>query len=406
MHVLLVAPTLGANTIHVLHHLIALEGVRAGVITPTRADAIPRAIRERLIGHFQVGNTLDAGELLRAARAFQADHGRIDRLLGFVEHVQIPLGIVRDALGIPGVGERVARNFRDKQRMKEVLAAAGLPVARQRRVESAADAIAFAREVGGMVLKPLEGVGGVATVRVRSMDELHGVLGRLAPSPQRPFLAEEFVVGTERSFETVVVDGEPLWWSSTRYADRPLEVLEAPWKQWCVILPREEDEAVPARFLATNVAALRALGLQTGLAHMEWFQRPDGSPVIGEVGARPPGAGFMDMIGRVHGVDFWGRWVRLMVTGQFEPMPPRRFAGGFAFFRGQGQGERITSVTGLDEAQARVGELVVDRKLPLVGAKASSSYEGDGWAMVLHPSTAVVQEALRVLVSSVRVHLG
>ena len=32
------------------------------------------------------------------------------------------------------------------------------------------------------------------------------------------------------------------------------------------------------------------LGLQTGMTHMEWFGRPDGSIAIGEIGARPPGA--------------------------------------------------------------------------------------------------------------------
>ena len=39
-----------------------------------------------------------------------------------------------------------------------------------------------------------------------------------------------------------------------------------------------------------NARALAALGMGTGLSHMEWFLRKDGSPVVSEVGARPPGA--------------------------------------------------------------------------------------------------------------------
>ena len=35
--------------------------------------------------------------------------------------------------------------------------------------------------------------------------------------------------------------------------------------------------------------ALGALGMGTGLTHMEWFLRADGSAIVSEVGARPPG---------------------------------------------------------------------------------------------------------------------
>ena len=36
--------------------------------------------------------------------------------------------------------------------------------------------------------------------------------------------------------------------------------------------------------------AVKALGLETGFTHMEWFRRDDGSLAIGEIAARPPGA--------------------------------------------------------------------------------------------------------------------
>ena len=51
-----------------------------------------------------------------------------------------------------------------------------------------------------------------------------------------------------------------------------------------------------------------------------------------------------------------------------------------------------------------MGGLVVEARLPRIGMHKSDSYEGDGWAIVRHPDTAVVQEALRRLVSTVRVH--
>ena len=49
---------------------------------------------------------------------------------------------------------------------------------------------------------------------------------------------------------------------------------------------------------------------------------------------------------------------------------------------------------------------MVDYKLPTMGAAPAESYEGDGWILVRHPQTIVVANALRRLISTVRVELG
>ena len=53
-----------------------------------------------------------------------------------------------------------------------------------------------------------------------------------------------------------------------------------------------------------------------------------------------------------------------------------------------------------------VKSLVVESRLPTPGQMSSGSYEGDGYIIVRHPDTAVVTEALRRLITSVRVELG
>ena len=53
-----------------------------------------------------------------------------------------------------------------------------------------------------------------------------------------------------------------------------------------------------------------------------------------------------------------------------------------------------------------MGDLVVDSRLPRPGQLSSGSYEGDGYVTVRHPDTAVVVDALKQLVSTVRVELG
>lgn len=114
-----------------------------------------------------------------------------------------------------------------------------------------------------------------------------------------------------------------------------------------------------------------------------------------------------------HDVDFLRLWAELVVHERFDA-PTRRYAAGAAFFRAQGpraarpdgQRPRIVAVDGLDEAQREVGLLVVESKLPRIGAPPSSSYEGDGFAIVRHPDTEVVERALSRLIQRVRVRLG
>ena len=61
---------------------------------------------------------------------------------------------------------------------------------------------------------------------------------------------------------------------------------------------------------------------------------------------------------------------------------------------------------GLAAVQRDLGHLIVESKLPQVGQPQSSSYEGEGYILFRHPETAVVEEALRRTISTVRVELG
>jgi hypothetical protein len=93
-----------------------------------------------------------------------------------------------------------------------------------------------------------------------------------------------------------------------------------------------------------------------------------------------------------------------MVFGDFAA-PPRKYAVGAAFLRGQGSG-RVKAIHGLDQVQRELGALVVDAKLPPAGHAPTGSYEGEGFVILRHPETAVVQRAVHRLISLVRVELG
>ncbi|HYM80249.1 MAG TPA: hypothetical protein VEY91_02430, partial [Candidatus Limnocylindria bacterium] len=276
---------------------------------------------------------------------------------------------------------------------------------RHRLAESEHDAWAFAEEVGyPLVAKPPTGSGSHNTFRIDGPNRMREWLAVSPPQPGQPPLLEEFITGDEYSFDSAMVHGRLVWHSISRYFPTPLDVLQNPWIQWCVMLPR--DIEVPA-FDDIRVAAersLRALGLETGLTHMEWFRRRDGSLAISEVAVRPPGAQFTTLISYAHDVDLYSAWARLAVFEEFHP-PVRRYAVGAAYLRGQGNG-RVRAIHGLDTAQREIGPLVVESRLPKPGQAPAAGYEGDGYVIVRHPETAVVEQALARLVSVIRVELG
>ncbi len=404
--VIFAAPIFSETALRYIAALRSLADVRVAVIGHEPADRLPADVRAGLAGHWRVDNVLDADQLMRAARSLAGRNGgRVHRLLGVYEQLQEPLATVREALGIEGMRLEAARNFRDKSRMKAVLRSAGVPCARFALCTSRDQGLRFAAEVGhSVVFKPPAGAGAISTFRVDGEAEVAKALDATPPGPNRPVLLEEHIRGEEHSLETVSIDGRPVWHSLTHYLPTPLEVLDNPWIQWCIVLPREIDAPHYDDIRAEAVRALDALGMVTGLTHMEWFRRPDGTVAISEVAARPPGAQIMTVVSRAHDIDFHGAWARLMVRGAFDP-PERRWAVGAAFLRGQGRGV-VKTIHGLENAGREVGSLVVDARLPAVGASPTGSYEGEGYVILRHAETEVVVEALRKLVSAVRVELG
>ena len=402
---LFAAPILSENASRMIAAIAELPDVRVGVISQAPLEDLPPPVRAQVAAHWRVADVLDSGQLVDGVRQLGRQLGRIDRLIGAYEQLQVPLAEVREQLGIAGMGANAARNFRDKARMKSLLREAGLPCARHRLVTAQGDATAFAQEVGfPLIVKPPAGAGAQATTRVDGVDALQAAMDVAAPAPGRPVLLEEYVTGDEHSFETVSIAGRAVWHSLTHYYPSPLEVLRNPWIQWCLVLPREVEEPQYDDIRRSAFRALDVLGMETGLSHLEWFRRPDGSIAISEVAARPPGAQMTTIISRAHDFDFVGAWARLMVFDEFAA-PPRRYAVGAAYLRGQGRGW-VKAIHGLDQVQQEIGSLVVDARLPTPGQEPTGSYEGEGFVILRHAETAVVQRALQRLISLVRVELG
>jgi hypothetical protein len=352
----------------------------------------------------KIEDGLSARDLIEGVEVLRRRHGPIHRIVGVLEPLQVQLAQVRAHFGIHGTDIETATVFRDKALMKDRLRAAGLPTARHRLVTNVKDATAFEREVGyPMVVKPPAGMGAKATFRVRSREELLSAVQGLGASVSNPILAEEFLQGQEGSCDTLTLGRVPRLVSVSWYKPSCLTVLENPWIQWCCVLPRENEGRGFDDVKALAVAAVKVLGLETGFTHMEWFRRPDGSLAIGEIAQRPPGAHITRMIGLAYDVDPYRMWARAVVDAAFDGPYERRYSAGCAYLRGMGRG-RVAAVHGARETNEEVGQHVVEAKLPTVGTPKNDSYEGDGYAIVQDPKTAVVERTLQTIISKVHVH--
>jgi len=212
-HVCFIAPRFLETTNRYVASFASLDDVTLSVISEDPESSIPAALRPRIAGHYQVTSSLDAAALTTAAQAITKGIGRIDRLAGALEQLQIPMARARDAVGIEGMSNAVAQSFRDKDRMKSVLRAHGVPVAKSALAESTEELLAFVAQVGlPVIVKPQAGLGTRETYRVTSKEDLTALVRQgVVPTKARPLQVEEFVQAREHTCETVTVRGVPVW---------------------------------------------------------------------------------------------------------------------------------------------------------------------------------------------------
>jgi hypothetical protein len=413
-HVVFIAPRFLETTNRYVHAFATMPGVTLSVVSADPERAIPKALQSRVAGHYRIDRVMDPQSLRHAVREISKGVGPVDRLAGALEQLQLPMAYVRDALGIEGIGVQTAQNFRDKDRMKDVLRTHDVPVAKSALVGSPAALRTAVEQLGyPVIVKPQAGVGTRATYRIESDADLVALESQgVVPTGEAPLQVEEFVRAREHTCETISVRGEHVWSSGTRYFPTPLEALETPWMQYCVLLPREDENTEWTRFQSTNHAALSALlgaerntAAGTALTHMEWFLREDGTQLVNEVGIRPPGVGIMPLMGLAFEMDFFQAWCELIAFDRFTPKK-RKWAAGAAFLRGHGKGKRVVSVTGVNKAVEACGDALIELRAPKPGMPRASGYEGEGFAHIKHATTEGAKQALLAIIENIKVEYG
>ena len=117
-----------------------------------------------------------------------------------------------------------------------------------------------------------------------------------------------------------LVDGRLVWHSLTHYLPTPLECWSTRGSSgaWCC-RARSTARAIDDIAAIGPPRPRRRSGCTTGLSHMEWFRRDDGSVAISEVGARPPGAQITTLMSCAHDMDLYAAWARLCCRDAVRP---------------------------------------------------------------------------------------
>src|SRR3954466_4987087 len=125
----------------------------------TPAEALPATLKRHLHDYLQVPRILDETDVVERVTTWL--RGReVDRVLANWEIMVLTAARLRERFGVPGMTVDAVTGFRDKQLMKDRVAAAGVRGPRSARIRTATDAREAAAKIGyPMVLKPISGSG-------------------------------------------------------------------------------------------------------------------------------------------------------------------------------------------------------------------------------------------------------
>jgi hypothetical protein len=205
---------------------------------------------------------------------------------------------------------------------------------------------------------------------------------------------EEFITGEELTYDTVCIDGKPVYENVIQYLPSALEMRSQEWVSPIMLSVRDLAQPEIEAGMALGRRVLPALGMGDGMTHMEWFRKPDGEVVFGEIACRPGGACVVDLMNYSGDIDLFREWARVACWRAFEASTERTYNVGIVFKRAHGQG-RITGIAGLTEFYDRYRAHIVDDTLLRPGATRrdwKATLISDGFIVVRHPVWEIARD--------------
>jgi biotin carboxylase len=352
---------------------------------------VPEKARRALSAYYQVSFSRPESVLETAAAI--SERIRIDRVESLWEPLMILSAQVRELLRIPGMSQVETVPFRDKEAMKQVLDAAGIRTPHHYSAKTIDDVWKAIDRIGyPAICKPIAGAGSADTFRINDASQLERILPKLRHVDEVSI--EEFVDGEEFTFDTICSQGRVLFYNMCWYRPRPLLGKTYEWISQQTVALRDPDMAYLAAGKEMGLQVLKAMNFRDGFTHMEWYLKPDGEAVFGEIGARPPGGRTVDAMNFASDVDLFRSWAEAIVHGRISEPLERKFNAATVFKRAIGEG-RILRYEGLERLLAELEPWVAAVELNPIGALRRNWKQqlvGDGMVVVRHPDLQTCAE--------------
>ncbi len=365
---------------------LAQVGANVFGVGDTPRAGLPPTLKPYLADYLQVPRIMDEDDVIKRVSAWLRGRS-VDRVLSNWEPLVILAARLRERFDMPGMSVDQVTGFRDKQLMKDRVAAAGLrvpyafKVTTEREIREAAEKIGFP-----LILKPISGAGSADTYKVTTKAELDRAIAAMRHVEVAS--CEEFIDGEEFTYDTVCIRGKPAYENVAAYLPKPLIARTNEWLSPVIITVRDLEQPKLRPGIALGRKVLKALEMGDGFTHMEWYLTPKGEAVFGEIGCRPGGAHLVDQMNYTGDIDLFREWARVACWRSFEAPTTRKYNAGVIFKRAIGQG-RITRITGLRDYLRRFGDHVVEEQLLRPGTMRRNWKQtllSDGHLMVRHPN--------------------
>lgn len=385
---------------------LARQGHRVIGLGDQHESDIPQVAAGALSAYLRVDSfTNEAGVLARVAEA----HTKvgIDQVHCTWEPFMVLAAKMREMLGLPGMTVEQTIPFRDKEQMKRVLDKNGIRTPAHAGTTTKAGVREAAAQIGYPIcVKPIAGAGSADTYRVDDESQLEQILPRL--THVREVSVEEFIEADEFTFDTVCVDGEIQFFNICRYRPRPLMGRTHQWISQQTVAVRDVMDPFYESGRTMGIEVLKALGFRDGFTHMEWYRKPDGEAVFGEIAARPPGANTVDLMNFANDFDVYEGWAEAVTKGTFSQPINRSYNAGHIFKRAQGDG-RIQRIEGLESLLADYGPHVCVVDLLPIGAPRrdwKKTLRSDGMIIVRHPDYEATCDILNQIGTRLQMYAG
>lgn len=385
---------------------LATHGARVYGIGDQHEHELPAVAREHLAGYLRAPGIHAEGADLSMVKPWMGDL-KVDRVICLWEPGVLLAGRLRDLLKVKGMGYDALVPFRDKDVMKQKVAAAGLRCPKHASARTAKEVRSAAKDVGfPVIIKPIAGAGSMDTFRCDNADELEAAIKKMGHIDHAN--VEEFIDAEEYTFDTICVKGKVLYSNICWYRPRPLVARQVEWISPQTLALRDVDAPHLRGGRELGLAVLKALKFQTGFTHMEWYLKSNGEVVFGEIAARPPGAHTVDLMNYASDIDLYMGYAEAELKGTFSIPVDRKYNSAIIFKRAQGQG-RITHIDGLDRLRQRLGDRIVATDLLAVGEPRRNWVQtlvSDGWVVVRDPDLQQCMDNADLVGTDLQIYAG